>query len=167
VRRAVIAFIALAVSLPVHAKDLSGQWGAGFSKALGPEGSGVSSLAVRYWVDRQLALEGLGGFRVVDRNTGDERFFTLGGRFLIKAVEEENLHVYGGAGLAWLYRKEGGDGNAGVGAEAFAGVEYFFQGLPHLGFSAEAGLSLQDVGDETAFGTWGESFVNLGLRYYF
>lgn len=167
-RTLVPALFLLLFALPASAKDLSGMWGVGFSKSFAPEGSGLSSLAVRYWVDRQLAVEVLGGFRVVDRDDGpDERFYSLGGRFLIKIVEEDNLHVYGGGGLAWLRERRHGDSDNGVGVEAFAGVEYFFQGLPHLGFTGEVGLGLSDVGDRTTFGTNGESFVNLGLRYYF
>ncbi|MEW6489035.1 MAG: hypothetical protein AB1578_14105 [Thermodesulfobacteriota bacterium] len=165
---ALVVLVLLCAALPAGAKDLGGMWGVGFSKGFAPEGSGLSSVAVRYWVDRQLAVEVLGGFRLVDVDNGpDERFYNLGGRFLIKIVEEDNLHVYGGGGLAWLRQRSRGDSDNGVAVEAFAGVEYFFQGLPHLGFTSEVGLGLSDVGDRTSFGTNGESFVNLGLRYYF
>ncbi|MDW7708881.1 MAG: hypothetical protein SCH98_00290 [Deferrisomatales bacterium] len=170
-RRTIALTLSLALllfALPAGAKDLSGMWGVGFSKGFAPEGSGLSSVAVRYWIDRQLAVEFLGGFRLVDRDDGpDERFYNLGGRFLIKFVEEENLHAYGGGGLAWLRERRSGSSDNGVAAEAFAGVEYFFQGLPNLGFTGEVGLGLTDVGDRTTFGTSGESFVNLGMRYYF
>lgn len=167
-RSIALALLLTLLALPAWSKDLGGMWGVGFTKAFAPEGSGLSSLAVRYWVDRQLAVEVVGGFRLVDREDApDDRYYNLGGRFLIKAVEEENLHVYGGGGVAYLRERHSGDSDSGVGAEAFAGVEYFFQGLPHLGFSSEVGLSLSDVGDNTTFGTNGESFVSVGLRYYF
>lgn len=165
------ALAALALSAPAGAKDLSGRWGVGFTKALSPEstfGEGLTSLSVRYWLDKQLGLEGVLGYKLVNRDDGpDERYSSLGGRFLIKMVEEENLQAYGGAGLAFLYAKEGEDSGSGVGVEAFVGAEYFFQGLPNLGFSSELGLQLSDTGDTTVFGTGGGSFIDFGIRYYF
>jgi hypothetical protein len=168
-----LAFLlaALALSLPSAAKDLSNRWGVGFTTALSPEasfGDELTSLSVRYWLDKQLGLEGVVGYSLVNRDEGeDQRYSTFGGRFLIKMVEEENLHVYGGAGIAFLYAKEGDNKGSGVGVEAFAGAEYFFQGLPNLGFSSEVGLRLSDTGDTTVFGTDGGSFLNFGIRYYF
>ncbi|MBI5445478.1 MAG: hypothetical protein HY900_30220 [Deltaproteobacteria bacterium] len=160
----------LLFALPAAAKDMTGLWGVGYTKAFSPAGSDLSAVSVRYWLDKQLGLEGLFGYQLINRDNGaDERTLNLGGRFLIKMVEEENLHVYGGAGLALLYHKVDGDdnGGGGVGAETFAGAEYFFQGLPNLGFSSEVGLRLADTGDTTVFGTDGNSFVNFGIRYYF
>lgn len=160
--------VLLAMSSAALASELSGMWGVGYTKAFAPYDSGLSSLSVRYWVDRQLGIEGFFGLLARENNKGvDQRYYNFGTRFLIKIVEEENLHVYGGGGIAILYEKSDEDGHGGVGAQGFAGVEYFFQGLPHLGFSSEIGLSLQDVGDNTTFGTTGESFMNMGIRYYF
>lgn len=168
-----IACAALMLAVPAAAKDMTGLWGVGFTKALTPKGSDMTAVSARYWLDKQLGLEGLFGYELVNNDDGgDERSLSLGGRFLIKMVEEDNLQVYGGAGLALLYHKyEDADGDnqggAGLGAEAFAGVEYFFQGLPNLGFSSEVGLKLADDGDRTVFGTDGGSFIDLGIRYYF
>lgn len=168
-----IACTALLFALPAQAKDMTGLWGVGFTKAFSPAGSDMTSVSARYWLDKQLGFEGLFGYQLVNNDNGDdERSMSLGGRFLIKMVEEDNLHAYGGAGLALLYHKikhDNGDdeGGGGVGVEAFAGVEYFFQGLPNLGFSSEVGLRLADTGDTTVFGTGGGSFIDLGIRYYF
>ena len=167
-RAILVACTALLFALPASAKDLSGKWGVGFTKAFAPEGSGLSAIGVRYWVDRQLGVEGLFGYKSVNRDDDDDRRdFNLGARFLIKMVEEDNLHAYGGAGLALLYSKVEDESDTGVGVDAFVGVEYFFQGLPNLGFSSEVGLGLSDVGSTTTFGTQGESFVNLARHYYF
>jgi hypothetical protein len=160
----------LLFALPASAKDTAGLWGVGFTKALSPADSSLTSISVRYWLDKQLGLEGLFGYNLINRDEDDERAFNLGGRFLVKVVEEQNLHVYGGAGLALLYNKndsKGEDGKAGLGVDAFAGVEYFFQGLPNLGFSSEVGVGLASSGGTTAFGTNGGSFLDFGIRYYF
>lgn len=168
-----IACTVVAFALPAAAKDMTGLWGVGYTKALSPQGSGLSAVSVRYWLDKQLGLEGLFGYQLINRDGGaDERSMSLGGRFLIKMVEEENLHAYGGAGIAALYHRvelDNGDhqGGGGVGVEAFVGAEYFFQGLPNLGFSSEVGLRLADTNDTTVFGTEGDSFANFGIRYYF
>ena len=159
---------ALLIAPTAQAKDLTDRWGAGFTQGLATSEPGHTSLAVRYWLDSQLAIEGQSGFSYTKRDQGsDSRSFSLGGRFLIKVVEEENLHAYGGAGISLLSEKQGGNSDSGVGAEVFGGVEFFFQGLPHLGFSTELGLVLEEMGDRTAFRTDGGAFAKLGIRYYF
>ena len=155
---------ALLLAPAAQAKDLADRWGIGFTQGLATTDPGHTSLSVRYWIDSQLAVEGQAGFSVSDRdNEPDERSFSVGGRFLIKVVEEENLHAYGGAGISFLNEKEDGNSDQGVGADAFAGVEFFFQGLPHLGLSTEFGLVVEELGDRTDFG----GFASLGIRYYF
>jgi len=162
------ALACLFVASSASAVELSNMWGIGYSKSFLSQDSGISSLSVRYWVDKQLGIEGLFGVLAKERDGGvDERYYNMGARFLIKIVEEDNLHVYGGGGIALIYEKPADDGDSGVAAQGFAGVEYFFQGLPHLGFSSEIGLALKDVGDNTSFGTTGDSFMNMGIRYYF
>ena len=160
--------VALLLAPTAQAKDLADRWGIGFTQGLASTDPGHTSLSVRYWLDNQLALEGKTGFSYAKRDNGpDERSFSVGGRFLIKVVEEENLHAYGGAGVSLLTEKHDGNSDQGVGAEVFGGIEFFFQGLPHLGFSTELGLVLEEMGDRTDFRTDGGSFVNLGIRYYF
>jgi hypothetical protein len=151
-----------------QAKDLADRWGVGFTQGLASTDPGHTSLSVRYWLDSQVALEGRTGFSFSKRdNAPDDRSFSVGGRFLIKAVEEDNLHLYGGAGLSLLTERRDGNSDQGVGAEVFGGAEFFFQGLPHLGFSTEVGLVLEEMGDRTDFRTDGGGFINLGIRYYF
>ncbi|MBI5441206.1 MAG: outer membrane beta-barrel protein [Deltaproteobacteria bacterium] len=168
-KKAVLAAcVGLVLAVPAAARDLSGKLGLGFTQAFSPEGSGLTSLSARYWLDKQLGIEGVLGFKLVNDDDGpDERFWNLGGRFLIRIVQEDNLHVYGGAGLAVVHEKSDGESDTGVGADAFAGVEFFFQGLPNLGFSTEVGLQLTDTGETTSFGTRGGSFANFGIRYYY
>ena len=47
------------------------------------------------------------------------------------------------------------------------GIEYFFSGLPNLGFSTEVGLTMMDYDDDNSFGTTADSFVGAGIHYYF
>ncbi|MDF1553104.1 MAG: hypothetical protein P1P84_08590 [Deferrisomatales bacterium] len=158
----------LLVAPTAQAKNLADRWGVGFTQGLATTHPDHTSLAVRYWLDSQLALEGRTGFSYAKRDEApDDRSFSLGGRFLIKVVEEENLHAYGGAGISLLTERHDGNSDQGVGAEVFGGLEFFFQGLPHLGFSTELGLVLEEMGDRTDFRTDGGSFINLGIRYYF
>ena len=169
-KRIVLTALAAALLLApaAHAKDLADRWGVGFTQGLATSQPEHTALSVRYWLDSQLAIEAKSGFTYSkDDNGPDSRSFSLGGRFLIKMVEEENLHAYGGAGVSLLTEKQGGDSDSGVGAEVFGGVEFFFQGLPHLGFSTELGLVLEEMGDRTDFRTDGGAFGSLGIRYYF
>ncbi len=47
------------------------------------------------------------------------------------------------------------------------GIEYFFSGLPNLGFSTEVGLTFMDNDNNDSFGTTADSFVGAGIHYYF
>jgi hypothetical protein len=163
-RKALLAACAgILFALPASAKDMSGSWGIGFTR-----GFDVTGISVRHWMDKQLGFEGILGYRLLNRDNGpDARAFELGGRFLINLVQEQNMHVYGGAGLSLLHRRFDDNSDNGVGAEVFTGAEFFFQGLPNLGFSAELGIDLTDTKDTTTFGTFGGSFVSAGIRYYF
>lgn len=163
---------ALALAPNAYAKDLTDRWGLGFTEGLASTSPGHTSLSVRYWMDSQLGLEAHSGFSYnKPENQSSERSFSLGARFLIKVVEEENLHAYGGAGLTLLSEKyntgTGSNSDIGVGAEVLGGLEFFFQGLPHLGFGTEVGLVLEQMGDRTSFRSDGGSFVRVGIRYYF
>ena len=94
--------------------------------------------------------------------------FDLGGKVLFKVKDEENLHVdvIAGVGIANV-DPDVGSSETAKWAKAGVGIEYFFSGLPNLGFSTEVGFTVMDFDDDTSFGTSADTFVDAGIHYYF
>ena len=147
---------------PAFAKDLKGNLGIGFNSQFNTQGG--DSLSGKYWINNELAVQALLGFYYSD--TSDE--LDLGGKVYFKINDEENLHVDAIAGLG-LSRVDPDNGSTETATwfNVGIGIEYFFSGLPNLGFSTEVGLSLIDDDDDTSFGTTADSFVGAGIHYYF
>ena len=147
---------------PVLAKDLKGNLGIGYNAQFSPED--LESLSGKYWFNNEIAVQGLLGFNFSD--SSDD--LDLGGKLYFKIKDEENLHVDAIAGLGYS-RVDPDKGNTknGVWINVGVGIEYFFSGLPHLGFSTEVGLTFTDYDDDDSFGTTADSFVGAGIHYYF
>ena len=144
------------------AKDLKGNLGAGFNSQLSPQG--VDSLSAKYWINNELCVQGLLGFRYTDE--ADE--MDIGGKVHFKIKDEENLHVDVIAGIGFAYvNPDQGSSDTATWMSGGMGIEYFFSGLPNLGFSTEIGLTIMDYDDNTSFGTTADTFVGAGIHYYF
>ena len=144
------------------AKDLKGNLGIGFNSQFSPQD--VDSLSAKYWINNELAVQGLLGFNYSD--TSDE--LDIGGKVYFKIKDEENLHVDAIAGLGFArVDPDKGSTETAKWLSVSIGIEYFFNGLPNLGFSTEVGLTMTDYDDDTSFGTTGDSFVGAGIHYYF
>lgn len=155
---AVFALLAAAAA----AKDLKGNLGLGFNSQLSP--GGVDAISAKYWINNELCVQGLLGFKYTDE--ADE--MDIGGKVHFKIKDEENLHVDVMAGLGFAYvNPEMGSSDTATWLSGGMGIEYFFSGLPNLGFSAEIGLSIMDYDDSTSFGTTADTFVGAGIHYYF
>jgi hypothetical protein len=146
----------------VFAKDLKGNLGMGFNSQLSPQG--VDSLSAKYWINNELCVQGIFGFRYTD--DADEMDF--GGKVHFKIKDEENLHVDAIAGVGWAYvNPDQGSSDTATWLSGGMGIEYFFNGLPNLGFSTEIGFTMMDYDDDTAVGTTADTFVGAGIHYYF
>ncbi len=147
---------------PAFAKDLKGTLGVGFNSQFGSQD--LDSLSGKYWINNELAVQGLLGFNYSD----DTDVLNMGGRVYFKIKDEENLHVDAIAGLGFTrLDPDQGSTDTATWVNAGIGIEYFFSGLPNLGFSTEVGLTLTDYDDDTSFGTTADSFVGAGIHYYF
>jgi len=147
---------------PGFAKDLKGDLGIGFNSQFGSRD--LDSISGKYWINNELAVQGLLGFSYSDEY--DE--LNMGGRVFFKIKDEENLHVDAIAGLGFTrFDPDQGNTDTATWINAGIGIEYFFSGLPNLGFSTEVGLTFMDDDDGTTFGTTADSFVGAGIHYYF
>jgi len=160
----VFAFILILgiLATPVLAKDLKGNMGIGFNSQFSPED--VDSLSGKYWINNELAVQGLFGFNFSD--SSDD--LDIGGKVYFKIKDEENLHVDVIAGVGFN-RVDPDKGNIKTGTwiNMGVGLEYFFSGLPNLGFSTEVGLTFTDYDNDDSFGTTADSFIGAGIHYYF
>lgn len=147
---------------PALAKDLKGNLGIGFNSQFSPQD--VDSLSGKYWINNELAVQGLLGFNY--SNASDE--LDMGGKVYFKIKDEENLHVDAIAGLGFArVDPDKGSAETATWINVGIGIEYFFSGLPNLGFSTEVGFTIMDYDDDTSFGTTADSFVGAGIHYYF
>jgi len=147
-----LVVVSILVSLPVasEAVNMRSRLGLGYSDC-----SPLSGWSFRYWLTEVLAANGVIGFHFET----DANEFLLGGRIIYKAKDETNLNLYVGMEIGADLRQNVDD-NFSVGP--FAGAEYFFAGLPNLGFGAEIGAYYQSV--DSAFATL---FGGLAIHYYF
>ncbi len=144
--------VSILVSFPLkgEAVNLENRLGLGYS-AFSP----LSGWSIRYWLSEALAVNGVIGFHFVT----DSSEFLLGGRIIYKVKDEKNLNLYLGGEIG-VDLRQNFDDNFSVGP--FAGAEYFFAGLPNLGFGAEIGAYY-----ESADSTFATLFGGLSIHYYF
>ena len=146
----------------VFAKDLKGNLGVGFTSQLSPQE--VESISAKYWINNELCVQGVLGFRYTDN--ADE--MDIGGKMYFKVKDEENLHVDAIAGVGFAYvDPDQGSSDTATWLKAGLGIEYFFSGLPNLGFSTEVGLAIMDDDNNTSVGTTADTFIGAGIHYYF
>ena len=158
----IIACLTVCLASPGFAKDLKGNLGVGFNSQLSPQG--VEAISAKYWINNELCVQGLLGFRYTDDT--DETDF--GGKVLFKIKDEENMHVDAIVGVGFAYvNPDQGSSDTATWMSGGIGIEYFFSGLPNLGFSTEVGLTVMDYDDNTAVGTTADTFVGAGIHYYF
>jgi len=129
------------------------------------------SFSVKYWATPLIGIEGLLGFTTAkyedDKGTGA----TIGAKLHVNVIREPSMNVYSGGGVGIMPVStdfnDDSDNNVGFMLQGFFGMEFFFQGLPNLGFDVEIGLEYVDYDEFQQFGTYGGGFGLIGVRYYF
>jgi hypothetical protein len=176
VRSAAVLFVVMGIAGVAEAKDLTGRVGVGYEDTLvaGP-GESLSGISARFYPTQQLFVGGVLGFQSVDpdaEGADTQTSFGLGANAGYVFVDEPNLNLYGGAGLSFgsVSVTEGADteGKTALGLNVGVGMEFFFVGLPNLGFTAFYGMSyasVDDLGSSLSLG--GDDFGTYGIRYYF
>ena len=158
----IICICSLLVDGTLYAKDLKGQVGLGFNSQLSE--NGMDSISAKYWVNNDLGFQGIFGFTFSDNY--DE--IDAGGKVLYKLIDEQNMYVAGIGGLGLSrWDPEQGDSDTGWWLSGGVGLEYFFSGLPNLGFSTEVSIVFSDYRDNSSFNTAADTAVSAGIHYYF
>lgn len=150
-------FIVTLLLLPdvAGAKDLGNRLGLGVQTQLGA----VPALSVRYGLPStnpaiNIQVEADFG---IDTETGA---ILVGGRGLYAAVVEDNLNLYGYAGLGYVDNGYGGAFRIQPGFE----IQAFPFGLENLGVTGSFGLNI-DLGSQASLSTAGSAAA--GLHYWF
>lgn len=159
--RIIPLFIIACVAFEAAAKNLDSRVGAGVTL---PDFNSLGSLSVRYHPSPYFALQGVFGFTTQDGVNAT----VLGGKIHRNAYLEENMNFYVGLGGLVLANKATPAGNVSTGIEidALLGAEFFFAGLPNLGFQAETGIGVRSLRG-TYLKTLGTGLSSIGLHYYF
>ena len=158
----IICMCSLLVAGTVYAKDLKGKIGLGFNSQLSE--NGMDSVSAKYWLNNDLGFQGIAGFTFSD----DINEFDLGGKVMYKLIDEQNMYVAGIGGLGYTrVDVDGGGDDSGLWLSGGVGLEYFFNGLPNLGFSTEISLVYSDYRDNSSFNTAADTAVSAGIHYYF
>ncbi len=141
-----------------------------------------------------LGIEGLFGYSrgsLKRENQSDQTssVLALGTKVYYNVIQKQNATFYAGGGLLRVSGKDEIPVPGGIeitkGSEismlGYGGTEFFFSGLPNLGFSMEFGIKFLVYGEwETTypagdpdkvevggFGTYGGVFNQIGVHYYF
>jgi hypothetical protein len=153
------------------AKNLAERVGAGFDSQIGLT-QRLDAASARYWIDRDMGVQGDFAFmNLAPKNGSSQTAFGIGGKFLYNVIEETNMNLYAGGGI-YVFNQPvptntGTDIKTGFSLGALSGIEFFFQGLPNLGFNVELDVGLKYLdGYGTTFGISADS-INAGVHYYF
>ncbi len=144
--------------LPGDEKNLRGRLGLGFTNQIATIGDRtLPALSTKYYLDKGTAV-GLGvGF---DTRSGDSRT-GVGLKMFKNIFTESNLIFFMGLGVAYVNHQ----GSKFQGS-AFLGGEFFFDKIPSLGLSFEAGVRGDSTTGSFAVRTIGDSFLAAGMHFY-
>ena len=154
--------------IPAGAKDLTKRVGLGYNSQIEfivkDFQFQITGPSIKYALSPKMGVQGIFGF---NKYSNGEELTTLGigGKFFYNIIQEDNMNFYAGGGLGILHVSNG-DSENGVVIVGYIGDEFFFSGLPNLGFAAEVGIVTASMFDQSYLGTYG-GFLALGIHYYF
>jgi hypothetical protein len=145
-------------ALPGDEKNLRGRLGLGFTNQIAVSADRtIPALSTKYYMDRGTAV-GLGvGF---DTRSSDSQM-AVGLKGYKNIFTESNLIFYMGLGFAYVNHK-----GSKVQGSGFLGSEFFFDKIPSLGLSFEAGVRGDSTSGSFALRTIGDSFLTAGMHFY-
>lgn len=155
----VVCISILSVSF-VYGKSMAKKTGIGFYQ-LTPI---PRALSLRHWLSDKTALNFVCGLDFYEVAGEDAHDIVMGIKVLSVIKGEKQLNAFVGGGLDLEFAGNG-DSTTGYRMKFLTGVEYFFHGLPNLGFGAEIGIQLgEDINENSFFGT---TYGDVGVHYYY
>lgn len=148
---------ALAI-VPGDEKNLRGRLGLGFTNQIAVAADRtVPALSAKFYPNRGTAFALGVGF---DTRNNDNAL-AVGLKAFKNVFLESNLVFYLGLGVAYVNHI----GSKYQGS-AFLGSEFFFERLPSLGLSFEAGVRGDNTTGSFAIRTIGDTFLTAGMHFY-
>jgi len=159
-----LALAALTLSLePVSAKELFGRFGLGYNAQFAntSQVNGTPGISLKYGLAPRSSLELIAGFYSGNQGTG-----VFAGKYMqtVHAESYANFYFLVGAGYVYANQRNGVELLGGLGSE------FFIPGVDNVGISFEAGMSAESLTSNSgslALKTFGVSFLNAGMHYYF
>jgi hypothetical protein len=149
-------------SPPAEGKELFGRMGLGYNAqfASTQPTDGIPGISLKYGLAPGDAIELIAGFYSGSSGSG-----VFAGKFMHTLLPGSYANLYFLAGAGYVQKKRSGfEFLGGVGAE------FFIPGVDSVGISFETGMSAENVTPETSsfvLKTFGASFLNAGMHYYF
>ena len=142
-----------------EARDLGNRLGIGYTTQIALKNDkAIPALSGKYHFSKRNALSFAAGF---DTQSNDNAL-VLGMKYFRNVFGEKMLNFYTGAGLAFVSH-----GGTRFQPSLFFGSEFFFEQLPSLGLTFEAGLRADNRSGSFAIETTGDSFLTGGIHFYF
>ena len=158
------SFLSLGFSAQnAQAKELFGRLGIGYNAQFANTSltNGVPAVSLKYGIAPRAAVELVGGFYSGSDGSG---IFGLKYMQTIRAESYANFYGLGGVGLVSADHRSGTEFLGGFGAE------FFIPGVDSVGISFETGVSAENLSalsGSYVLKTFGVSFINAGMHYYF
>jgi hypothetical protein len=139
-------------------KIIHGRLGLGFTNQIAvSQDRTLPALSAKYYASQGTAVSLGVGF---DTKNNDNAL-ALGLKGYKNVFFESNLIFYLGLGAAYVNHA-----GSKLQGSVFMGAEFFFEKLPSLGFSFEAGVRGDNTSGSFAIKTTGDSFLTAGIHFY-
>jgi hypothetical protein len=147
-----------------EARDLFGRMGLGYNAQFAQTSAsspGSPGISLKYGFNPRTMIEIIGGYQSGSANSG------VGALKLMQTMHSEsyiNFYFMIGAGTVTYAARKGTEIITGFGSE------FFIPGLESLGISFEAGLNYENLSSSNktfTLRTFGASFINAGMHFYF
>jgi hypothetical protein len=146
-----------------EAKDEFGKIGVGYNGQFAntSQTNGVPGISIKYGLTPRAMIEMIGGFY-----SGADGSDVAGLKYMetIRSESYANFYFLVGGAFVSANRRSGSEFIGGLGAE------FFIPGVDRVGISFETGLSAENLTAESGsfvLKTFGVSFINAGMHYYF
>ncbi|NDF15311.1 hypothetical protein EB061_08320 [bacterium] len=144
------------------AKELFGKMGLGYNAQFAntTQTNGVPGISLKYGLAPRDSLELIAGFYSGSGGTG-----VFAGKFMHTLIPENYANFYFLAGAGYVYASR-----TGIELLGGLGAEFFIPGVDSIGISFETGMSAESITSSSGslvLKTFGVSFLNAGMHYYF
>lgn len=162
-RRIYPLLLALTLISNVQAKELFGRIGLGYNAQFAQTAntSGIPAISLKYGFNPRTMAELIGGYY-----SGSNGYGVAALKFMQTMHSESYLNFYFlfGGGVVSSASRSGVEFLGGF------GTEFFIPGVDNVGISFEAGLDFENLSSANqtlTLKTFGASFLNAGMHFYF